>query len=193
MKTWEFTLIVSGRDITHFEVFEALFDAGCHDALIGQSNGVQYLDFDREGANLEEAVASAVADVESVPGMAVTRFVNADLVTMTEIAERSNRSRESVRLLIEGKRGPGGFPVSVSNPKRPNRLWRWADVEHWLLANEFESASITEDPIAPLKSAISASIELRASANRLDPEQRERLFSLISLAGPSSASERKRA
>ena len=132
MAVWDFTLIVEGRDIASEEVFDALWEAGCDDALIGQTNGVQYLDFDRDAETIEEAVASAVADAERVPGLQVVRFVDSDLVGMSEIAERCGRTRESVRLLVTGARGPGQFPPPVNDPRRPHRLWRWSEVERWL-------------------------------------------------------------
>ena len=109
MTVWDFTLVVEGRDLSKQDVFDALWEAGCSDALIGMSNGIQYLDFDRESRTLEAAVAAAVEDIERVPGLHVVRFVDSDLVSMAEIAERSGRTRESVRLLVNGVRGPGNF------------------------------------------------------------------------------------
>ncbi len=47
MKTYQFVLIVEGADLQSDEMFEAVFDAGCDDALVGCSNGVQFVDFDR--------------------------------------------------------------------------------------------------------------------------------------------------
>ena len=44
---------------------------------MGRSEGVQYLDFDRETSCLEEAVLSAVADIESVEGLEVVRIADA--------------------------------------------------------------------------------------------------------------------
>ena len=66
MRMFTFTLFVEGRDLQMDEVADALFEAGCGDALVGSSEGVQFLDFDREAGSADEAVRSAVADVESV-------------------------------------------------------------------------------------------------------------------------------
>src|SRR5262249_3251901 len=55
-----------------------------------------------------------------------------DLVTMAEIARRAGRSRESVRQLVTGERGPGGFPPPVANLTRRSPGWRWGDVVGWL-------------------------------------------------------------
>ena len=64
----------------------------------------QYLDFDRDTSCLEEAVLSAVADIESVEGLEVVRIAGAGLVSMSDIAARTGRTRESVRLLVAGAR-----------------------------------------------------------------------------------------
>lgn len=78
MQKFTFTLTVEGRDLQAGEVGDALFDAGCDDALVGSSEGVQFLDFDREAGSIEEAVLSAVADVESVEGLTVARVSGVD-------------------------------------------------------------------------------------------------------------------
>lgn len=72
MRRFTFTLFVEGRDLQMDEVADALFEAGCDDALGGSSEGFQFLDFDREAGSADEAVRSAVADVESVEGLKVT-------------------------------------------------------------------------------------------------------------------------
>ncbi len=48
---------------------DALFEAGCDDATFGSINGVHYAVFDREALTFEAAVASAIRDIESVPGL----------------------------------------------------------------------------------------------------------------------------
>ena len=86
MRSWSFTLIVEGKDLQSEETFDALFEAGCDDALVGRTNGVQYMDFDREALTLADAVLSAVNAIESVPGVRVVRLDDAGLVSMSETA-----------------------------------------------------------------------------------------------------------
>ena len=74
MPVLHFTLIVDGLDLQRQSVVDSLFDAGCGDALVGSTDGVQFIDFDREAASLDDAVLSAVADVEQVPGVRVVRW-----------------------------------------------------------------------------------------------------------------------
>ncbi len=76
--TYNFVLETSGRDVLDDEVFDALCEAGCDDAGIGRFLGVDHLDFDREAGSFCEAVRSAIEDVQSVPGVTVTRVVPGD-------------------------------------------------------------------------------------------------------------------
>ena len=95
---------------------------------------------------------------------------------MTEIADRLGRSRESVRLLVQGSRWPGGFPAPVSHLKARSRLWRWSEVAAW-------AQKIQTDAEVPRESlliaAVNAALALRESALTLMPEERELVESLI--------------
>ena len=73
--TYNFMLETSGRDVLDDEVFDALTEAGCDDAGVGRFLGVDRLDFDREARSYCEAVRSAIEDVQSVPGVSVTRVL----------------------------------------------------------------------------------------------------------------------
>src|SRR5262245_66171185 len=64
-QTWTFTLVLSGvRELTG-EVEDALFEAGCDDALLGSRDAAVYLDFDRQAPSFRDAVLSAIAGVET--------------------------------------------------------------------------------------------------------------------------------
>ena len=82
----QFTLVISG-DLEAEANLDALFDAGCDDATFGTVDHVGYAEFIRETPSLGEAVRSAIRQVESVPGLRVTRIEPDDLVTMTETAK----------------------------------------------------------------------------------------------------------
>jgi hypothetical protein len=128
--TYSFTLILAGSPTVNRALEDGLFEAGCDDALLGSRNGVTFLDFDREAASLEEAIDSAILDVESV-GQKVKRIEPDDFVNVAEIARRTGHSRECIRLYVLGRRGPGGFPPPTSGIKRTSPLWRWSDVAEW--------------------------------------------------------------
>ena len=90
-RTYNFILETSGRDVLDNEVFDALTEAGCDDAGIGRFLGVDRLDFDREANSFCEAVRSAIEDVQSVPGVSVTRvFPGEDPTVGAAFTEAAN-------------------------------------------------------------------------------------------------------
>ena len=157
MPVHHFTLIVEGSDLQSDANINALFAAGCDDATVGRIDGIQYVDFNREAPSLAEAIISAVRAIEQVKDAQVTRIADAGLVSMVDIAKRTGRTRESVRLLVTGARGPGGFPAPVTDPRSRYRLWRWPDVTQWFSETLGETATVDDH----LLSAINASLELR--------------------------------
>ena len=151
MPIHHFTLIVDGVDLQDESVVNSLFESGCDDALIGVVDGVQFVDFDRDAASLDEAVLSAVADIERVDGVRVVRVADAGLAAMADVAARTGRTREGVRLLVSGARGPGGFPPPITDPRGRYRLWRWSDVQRW-----FRSEVGEEIPLASEERLVTA-------------------------------------
>lgn len=178
MAKFQFTLIAEGPDLGADEFSDALFEAGCDDALVGRSEGFQYLDFDRQALSLEEAVFSAVSDVETVEGVTIVRLAGAGLVSMADIAVRTGRTRESVRLLVAGKRGPGGFPPPVTDPRSRYRFWRAGDVETWFRCNMGDQHESREDHVL---AAINAGLELRHHAPYMTSDRRADLRLLVGL------------
>ena len=133
MSEWTFRLTLAGIALTDEEM-DALFEAGCDDATFSlERDGTVLGFFDREADRQEDAVLSAIHDVESAAiGVRVLRVTqDDDWLTASEIAERVGRTRQSIGLLIRGDRGPGGFPAAVARPGSRNPLWSWAEVEAW--------------------------------------------------------------
>ncbi len=158
MSVFHFTLIVEGPDLQDEARIGALFEAGCDDAAVGQSDGVQFVDFDREAGTLDGAILSAVDDLERLDGVEVVRIADAGLASLADIAARLGRTRESVRLLVKGARGPGGFPKPVTDPRSRYRLWRWSDVERWFTEQLGEELPCSQDRVA---TALNAALEFR--------------------------------
>jgi hypothetical protein len=134
LELFEFTLIfeLEGNDLTD-DVLESFYEAGAADATIGRSSGVFFAGFSRAAEDLLEAVISAIQTIEGAGvGATVVRVEPDDLVTIADIARRTGRTNESIRLLIHGDRGPGGFPApSTRIGSGRSRVWRWADVAEW--------------------------------------------------------------
>jgi len=137
-----FTLALASPRALTTDFEAAVFEAGCDDAALLQRGGTVYLEFDREAPSFLEAVLSAIGDVHAIPGAAVSRVEPDELVTASEIARRIGRTRESVRLLAEGARGPGGFPAAATGSRgQRTRLWRWSEVASWLQASGIPAPS----------------------------------------------------
>jgi hypothetical protein len=190
---YEFTLVLAGASKVTNEMANALYEAGCSDALVGSCDGVVTVDFDREADSFEEAVRSAIADVMRANiGVTVARVEPDDLVTMSEIARRSGRSRESIRLLVNAERGPGGFPSPLANAKQKSPLWSWREVERWMmekLAKKPAARPGNATSESDVVSAFNAVMEIRRVAGNAQraPQLFHEIFDCIS--PPSSSGE----
>lgn len=112
-------------------VVEQLGAAGCDDALVGTGlPGRLALEFTREAASAQEAVFSALADVQrAVPS---ARLVEAapDYVGLTDVATLVGVSRQNLRKLMVNH--PGSFPAPVHGGSA--EVWHLIDVLTWLEA-----------------------------------------------------------
>ena len=68
MSTWEFTVVLAGVDEVTSELADALYEAGCDDGTVGSSCGVATVSFAREAVSLQEAIRSAIADIQRAGG-----------------------------------------------------------------------------------------------------------------------------
>jgi len=186
MTNLEFTLVLEGLAFDR-EILDALFEAGCDDATFGEVDGVGFADFSRDGGSPSEVISEAIRQIESVPGLWVRRVEPDDLVTASEIAGRLGRSRESVRLLIAGERGPGGFPSPVSHLRSRSRLWRWSDVARWFRGIDPDGAELER---ATFVAAVNEALELRHLRTELGKDEDREVMRLIRVSVASRASHR---
>lgn len=68
---YEFSLILTAADVTDEEA-DKLYEAGCDDGSILSRGNVTMVQFDRDAPTLDEALASAIRDVEGA-GFQVAR------------------------------------------------------------------------------------------------------------------------
>jgi hypothetical protein len=172
MTEWAFQLTIAGIALTDDEL-NILFEAGCDDATFSfERDGTVLGFFDREAETQEDAVLSAIHDVESVDiGARVLRVTeDDDWFTASEIATRVGRTRQSIGQLIRGDRGPGGFPAPVARHGLPNPLWSWPDVEAWFgrydpAAIRKRRSTLSPDFLAELNDRLDLRERLRHSPN----------------------------
>jgi hypothetical protein len=98
------------------------------------------------------AVSRLVERVTKAVPQAVPARVDQDLVSVTDIAQRASRTRESVRLLVEAKRGPGGFPVPVGVVGDQIKVWPWSEVRDWF--DKVLGIDLGENGVPPLTAAV---------------------------------------
>ena len=68
MSTYDFTLVLSGFSKLTDDILNTLFEAGCDDGLVCLANdGTPFIEFDREGADLQSAIRSAISDIKKTP------------------------------------------------------------------------------------------------------------------------------
>lgn len=129
MSDYEFTLVLDREPTEAEEEAIALHAA----AILGVEGGsVALAHADLEADNFADALVTAVRQVEAL-GPAVVGLHTDDLVSLKEIAQRTGRTYESVRLLSLGRRGRGGFPAPISS--EPWGLYSWTAVAMWLMDN----------------------------------------------------------
>ena len=77
MPRYEFQLLLAGVEEMTEEISDALYDAGCDDGTPFSSEGLVAIGFTREANAVEEAVRSAMADVQKA-GYRVARVESPD-------------------------------------------------------------------------------------------------------------------
>jgi hypothetical protein len=97
MKDYEFALRyhVGSMDLTTDQIDDALFEAGCDDALVSHNGaGLIELDFTREAESVAEAVESAMECVKNALPNSVLVEAKPDYVGVTDVAEYCKVSRQ---------------------------------------------------------------------------------------------------
>ena len=91
MPAYEFKLVLGGVSEITEKIADALYEAGCDDGTPFSGRGVAAVGFTREAANLEEAVRSAMSDVDKA-GFTVARVEPADESVYTKINHELTRN-----------------------------------------------------------------------------------------------------
>lgn len=177
LKTFQFTIVLKNIPENIDNLEDSLYEAGCDDALINFRNGAVYLDFDREASSLEEAVISAIKNIQSMDAE-VASIAPDNLVTESEIAKRLRVTRQTVSLWIKGKRRQS-FPNPVMRLAEKSPLWKWTEVTKWLYENKIiDDNKLVENAL--FFANINAALEERDSRTR---EIRHNLLERISFHG----------
>lgn len=134
MKTHEFTVIASGLDPEAEDFADRFFEAGCEDATLSFQKGAIIIEFYREAVSFSKAVVSAYEAVLRA-GAKVERIEPDYLVSLSEIADRSGKTRQSISLYTRGERDEG-FPAPVARVTSKHPLYDWEEVAGWLVERD---------------------------------------------------------
>jgi hypothetical protein len=156
-----FALLVAGLDVEDDAHCDASYSAGLHDSVLEDRDGMALATFFRTAGSPTSALTSAITAIErEVPGASVLR-IDDQLMNLNDLADRLDRTTESVRLLATGARGPGGFPPPAGIVGKGVRVWRWADVRPWLVEHGIADP---DELSATLPSALIAATNLQLDA-----------------------------
>ena len=73
MKTYDFDVVLKDVSEVTDDQADRLFRAGCDDGTPASCNGLAWIHFDREASSLEQAIGTAVAQVQSA-GFSVSKI-----------------------------------------------------------------------------------------------------------------------
>ena len=186
METFTVSLVVENVELTD-EVLDGLFGA-VEDVVPSSIDGVVKITAPVEASDDESAAFQLVDQIQAVLPHAVPVRLDQDLVSIPDIAERTERSRESIRLLVDGKRGPGGFPSRVGTVGDAIRVWPWAVVTDWFrsaLGKDLEERGVSPETAALVDACLAG--KLASNRKTTGPTARRKI---LHKAGTSPAARR---
>ena len=91
MPTYEFQLVLSNVTTISEEIADALFEAGCDDGTPFSSQGAAAVGFSRDAESMEDAIRSAITDVNKA-GYVVARAEPSDEMVFEKINQELARN-----------------------------------------------------------------------------------------------------
>ncbi|WP_246203506.1 helix-turn-helix transcriptional regulator [Streptomyces tailanensis] len=141
---YEFLFVVEGIDVDDHKAVGVVFDQ--FDGLLTRHRDRHLLDVAETGANAIEAAHRLVARLRrALPDLRILRL-DPELVGVSDIAERTGRSRQNVLQWSGGERRTDRpFPEPEGAVGR-SLVWRWAEVNQWL-----RLIGAGDESVAPLR------------------------------------------
>ncbi|MER6403638.1 hypothetical protein ABT269_08945 [Streptomyces viridosporus] len=128
---YEFQFVVDGVGVDDEAVVDVVHEE--FDGLLTRHRDRHLLDVSETGANTIDAAHRIVVRLRrALPGLRLLR-IDPDLVGVSDIAERTGRTRQNVQQWVNGERRAGKerFPAPEGVAGR-SPVWRWGDVNAWL-------------------------------------------------------------
>ena len=161
-REYDFTLKYSvPQDFAHDQLESSLFQAGCDDAIIGLGQkGRLALNFTREAESAEQAMLSALQDVQRAVPEARLVEAGPDFVGMSDMASLLMFSRQNMRKLIQTHLA--SFPMPVH--EGASAIWHLCDVLAWF--SETQKRAIPADLMDVAR--VSMGVNMVREAGRID-------------------------
>jgi predicted DNA-binding transcriptional regulator AlpA len=156
------SVLVDTIDLTD-DVLDALFGE-LDEVVPSSSDGVVRITGVVQATDGESAAFDLIEQIHGALPQAAAIRLDQDLVSIPDIADRTGRSRESVRLLVDGKRGPGRFPSPVGTVGDSIRVWPWAVVLEWfreLLDHDLGERGVSPEAAAFVDACLAGKIRNR--------------------------------
>ena len=162
MNTFDFTLTFAlpehGGNPEDF--LDALFEAGCDDALVGTGMpGSIALNFSRTAQSAENAIRQAISNVQKAIPDAHLLELKPDLVGITDIAELLGCSRQNIRKLAMN--GNSNFPCPSVSGSVP--LWHFYEVAEWMSRNSKVKIKPKAADVEVAKTAFEKNLDVQQS------------------------------
>lgn len=154
MIEYEFTLTFTLPDTQNDPVqhLDALFDAGCDDAVVGTgTSGMISLAFNREADSASKAIESAIHDVMKAISGASLVEAKPDMVGLTDVAEILNCSRQNIRK----------YAIGYPNFPRPAITGKFQLWHLWEIA-KFDKFSIPDTVIETSRVTCKLNLDLQS-------------------------------
>ncbi|MFD0290843.1 helix-turn-helix transcriptional regulator [Streptomyces sp. NPDC127118] len=129
---YEFLFVVDGVGVDDDVAVGIIFDE--FDGLLTRHRGKHLLDVSEAGDSAIDAAHRLVVRLhQELPSLRLLRL-DPDLVGVSDIAERTGRSRQNILQWVNGERRHDGrvFPDPEGTVGR-SLVWRWAEINAWLV------------------------------------------------------------
>ena len=171
MDTYSFRIRM--RDALEDDDENRLYEAFVEDISVETGPKGHWVGFERLAASFLDAIVETLKQVIDLGFEPLA--IEDELVSIADIAERTSRTRQSVSMLVGGRRGKGGFPAPVAGNVR-SPLWHWADVAPWFESDEDDQRIVGDR--SRIFAAINGALAYRALA-RERPGDLERIRAAV--------------